>query len=248
MIYMDVLKIVYSQNTVDKKRKQISYILREKSSNIKTEAIGFISTADLSILFQLYDEIFLNSWFENNYRGKTRFSVSRRMTKSAGKTLLPSNINKVSPKELVIEIRIGIDFFLNYGEILDEKFVCGIQTDTALEALQIVFEHEICHVLEFIHFHESKCSGNRFKALAKNLFGHRESYHRLPTHRQIASQKYGLKIGDRVSFVFEGRELTGILYNITKRATIMVRDDKGSMVDKRGNRYTKYYVPLSLLK
>jgi hypothetical protein len=80
------------------------------------------------------------------------------------------------------------------------------------------------------------------------LFGHTESYHKLPTHRQIASQKLGLDIGDTVSFIFEGKRLKGILYNINKSAIIMVPDKNGTMMDSKGNRYSKYYVPLTLLE
>ncbi|HZJ57812.1 MAG TPA: hypothetical protein VFD89_06165 [Clostridia bacterium] len=245
---MDILKVVYSKTVIDSKRKRISFLLKERSTNIKSGVIEIISTGDLGLLFGLYDEIFFDNWFRDSFKGKIKFSLSRRMTKSAGKTLCPKDIDRIDEKELVMEIRIGTDFFFNYGELKGNKSVCGIQTNTALEALQLVFEHEICHVLEFINFKESSCSGDRFKTLANNLFGHMESYHKLPTNRQIANQKYGFKIGDRVSFVFDGRQLSGILYNITKRATVMVEDDNGIMADDRGNRYTKYYVPLPLLK
>jgi hypothetical protein len=170
------------------------------------------------------------------------------MTKSAGLTLCPKNIDKAKPEELVIEIRIGVDYFFQYGLVEGCKTVCGVKTSDSLEALQLVFEHELCHVMEFIHFKESNCGGERFKAIASNLFGHTESYHKLPTHRQIANQKLGLNIGDTVSFTFEGKRLKGILYNINKRATVMVRNNNGPLVDDKGNRYSKYYVPLMLLE
>jgi len=50
-----------------------------------------------------------------------------------------------------------------------------------------------------------------------------------------------------VWFVFEGRALTGMIYAITKRATVMVEDSKGPYVDRRGRRYQKYYVPVEKL-
>jgi hypothetical protein len=132
------------------------------------------------------------------------------MTKSAGLTLCPKNIDKAKPEELVIEIRIGVDYFFQYGLVEGCKTVCGVKTSDSLEALQLVFEHELCHVMEFIHFKESNCRGERFKAIASNLFGHTESYNKLPTHRQIANQKLGLNIGDTVSINFEGKRLKGI--------------------------------------
>ncbi|HBG22774.1 MAG TPA: hypothetical protein DDW83_05910, partial [Peptococcaceae bacterium] len=128
------------------------------------------------------------------------------------------------------------------------KPVCGVDTDTSLQALQLVFEHELCHVIEYICFHKSNCSGGRFKTIANNLYGHTASHHNLPTYKQIAKQKFVLNIGDSVSLTFKGKKLKGILHNINKRATVLVSDKTGSFTDKQGKRYAKYYVPLELLE
>ena len=103
-------------------------------------------------------------------------------------------------------------------------------------------------MIEFIHFKKSNCRGKRFKELANNLFGHTESFHKLPTYRQIANQKLGLNIGDTISFNLEGMRLMGVLYNINKRATVLVQDKNGALIDKQGVRYSKYYVPLTLIE
>ncbi|MDD4168725.1 MAG: SprT-like domain-containing protein [Desulfotomaculaceae bacterium] len=221
--------------------------LTASSPNIKSATLTRISTADLRLLFELYDKIFFDHRFTQVYQGRLKFSLSQRMTKSAGKTFFPRHPDKISPGEMTIEIRMGTDFFFKYDEIDCDKTVCGITTTSALEAFLLVFEHELCHVIEFIHFNNSNCSGKRFKTIAKNIFGHTASYHELPTHRQIARVKYGLKIGDPVTFTYEGKKVKGILYNINKRATVMVGDKNGNYTDKRGNRYTKYYVPLEFL-
>lgn len=245
---LDILKTKRNKDDIDSKREAISKFFMLKSANITNGTISTISTADLKLLFQLYDQVFFENWFKDCFKGKLRFSLSRRMTKSAGITLCPKNMDKIKPEDLVIEIRIGVDFFFHYGLVEGSKTVCGVKTSSSLEALQLVFEHELCHVIEFIHFKESNCSGDRFKAIAGNLFGHTESYHKLPTHKQIASHKFGLNLGDTVSFTFEGKRFTGILYNINKRATVMVRDKNGTLVDNQGIRYSKYYVPLTLLE
>lgn len=232
---------------IEKKREEIVKLLLLQSENIKNTSINVISAADLELLFGLYDQVFFNSWFRDNFKGKIKFSLSRRMTKSAGLTLCPKNIDKIKPEELVIEIRIGVDFFFRYNRIGAGEAVCGIKTENSLQALILVFEHEICHVLEFLQYKKSSCKAQRFKTMAKGLFGHTESYHKLPTNRQIAVQKLGLHPGSVVSFAFEGEKLTGILHNINKRATVMVKDKHGAFADKQGNRYAKYYVPLSQL-
>lgn len=244
----DILNAKIHKDDIYNKRRDIKKLMISKSDNIKTGNICAISAADLRLLFKLYDQVFLENWFKDCFEGELKFSLSRRMTKSAGSTHCPKNIDKIKPEELVIEIRIGVDFFFHYNSVEGSKTVGGIKTSDSLEALQLVFEHELCHVIEFIHFNKSNCSGERFKTLAGNLFDHTESHHRLPTNRQIANQKLGLNIGDTVSFTFEGKILRGIIYNINKRATVIVRNKNGPLTDGHGNRYSKYYIPLTLLK
>lgn len=244
----DILSLKFSNNEIADKRETVSRLVLEKSSDIKNKTISTISTSDLKLLFLLYDKIFLNNWFRDNYKGKLKFSLSRQMTKSAGLTRCPKNINTIKPEEVTIEIKIGVDFFFHYDLVEGSKTVGGVITKSSLEALQLVFEHELCHVIEFIIFFKSDCSKERFKRIAGNLFGHTESCHKLPTRREIVDQKFGLRIGDRVSFAIEGKRLDGVIYAINKRATVMVSDKDGIFQDSNGKRYSKYYVPLELLK
>ena len=201
-----ILETKYSQQAIQQKRLKIYKQLMLQSANIKIGAITAISTADLYSLFELYDSVFFKNWFKESFKGLIHFSLSRRMTKSAGSTLCPKHANTEIQKLPVFEIRIGVDFFFNYHLAEGSKKVCGINTNSSLEALQLVFEHELCHVLEFIHFNDSNCSGERFKAIAGNLFGHTDSHHQLPTHKKIAYQKLGLKVGDPVSEYSDGFE------------------------------------------
>jgi hypothetical protein len=198
-------------------------------------------------MFDLYDFVFFNYWFKKNYKGKISFTLSKRMTKSAGFTICPKNISEIKQEKLVIEIRIGVNLFFQYASLDGSKIVCGIKTNNSLEALQLVFEHELCHVIEFLNFHTSNCKGKRFKTISNTLFGHTESYHKLPTVRQIAREELGLRIGDVVAFDFKGKFIEGLIYNINKRATVIVKDKKGDFIDNKGNRYLKFYVSLDKL-
>jgi hypothetical protein len=245
---MELIKLKYSDADIIKKRAAVAQKLISASRSIKDGNIKEISTGDLKLIFEFYDEYFFNGWFKNSSKGKFSFSLSKRMTKSAGKTICLKNSNNIIPEAMVIEIRIGIDFFFHYGAVDSDNNVCGIKTSNSLEALQIVFEHELCHVIEFINFKESNCKGVRFKTISNNLFGHTESYHQLPTHKEIVQKKFGINIGDIVFFSFEDKELRGILKGINKRATVMVPDTNGSYADNRGNKYAKYYVPIARLK
>ncbi|NLW92753.1 MAG: hypothetical protein GXY34_14290 [Syntrophomonadaceae bacterium] len=244
----DILKIRYDGAEVSEKRRQIREAVIQRSANVKSFDIKKISGEDLELLYELYDSLFFQDWFRNNYRGTLEFSFSRRMTKSAGITSFPRNIDPSRPSNVVVKVKISTDFILRYGSAEGERSVAGIGTESSLEALQLIFEHEMVHVIEFIHFQRSSCKGKRFKTIASNLFSHTESYHRLPTNQEIARQQLGIIPGDRISFRFEGKQLEGIVHRINKRATVMVPDQHGAFADKKGNRYAKYYVPLSIIR
>ncbi len=244
----DLSTLSYTKEEILTQRNEAARRLTLISPNIKDRNIRQIGSSDLKLLFDLYDELFFEQQFAKEYHGKINFSLSTRLIKTAGKTISPHNISQLKPEKVALEIRIGTYFFFRYDEIESEKSVAGIVCSSALEALQLVFEHELCHVIEFIMFNASNCSQKRFKTLARNLFGHTESTHQLPTPVHIAREKYGFKIGDTVSFNFDNHRLKGTLYKINKRATVMVQDKKGNYVDKQGNRYIKYYVPISCLE
>ncbi|MDD3840636.1 MAG: hypothetical protein PHP06_08705 [Clostridia bacterium] len=241
----NLLYYKYNEATIKDKRKNVYNSFMKLSENIKDGTITRISTADLKLLFELYDNIFFDDWFKDEFTGKLKFSLSKRMIRSAGLTLCPKNIK---PENFYIEIRIGVDFFFNYGLLEENKSVGGLETKDSLEALQLVFEHELCHAIEFIYFHKSSCRGDRFKTMAYNLFGHTQSYHQLPTYRSIAGEKLDLKVGDKAFFDYKNSLIKGVIYAINKRATVMVPDKKGRYADKWGNRYTKYYVSLGNIR
>lgn len=243
-----MLETKYTNQEIIDRRNRVRSEFLKRSQNIHNGAIEHITPEDLCILFELYDSIFLDNALTNGFNGHFKFSLSKRMTKSAGLTFFPQNVRNSRSGDVVIEIRIGVNFLFQYESLEREKSVSGIQTRDALEALQLVMEHELCHAIEFIYFHRSSCRGERFKTLAGNLFGHTSSYHRLPTNRELASERLDIHVGDGISFTFKGEERIGRIYAINKRATVMVKDARGNYRDGRGVRYTKYYVPLDRIK
>ena len=99
---------------------------------------------------------------------------------------------------------------------------------------------------EQLCWQESDCAATRFQDIAARHFLHRDHTHSLVTRRERAAEA-GIRIGSRVSFIFEGHELTGRVNRITKRATVLVQDPEGSQFSD-GSRYKTYYVPLVHLK
>ena len=232
----------YSNEVILQKRYSIRDRFIAKSKNVKTGNIQRMSNGDLKILFYLYDEVFFLNYFSTNLRETINFSLSTRMTTAAGKTIYSRKIKLLQESEKTYEIRMGIKFFFQYYKVERDKIVSGIKTVDSLEAFQIVFEHELCHLMEFHLYNESSCKKQRFKTMVNNIFAHTEVHHQLPSQKEIISVDYGFKIGQKVFFVRENKKYNGFIYKINKRATVMVVDKRGTYKDGEGTTYSKWYV------
>jgi len=84
---------------------------------------------------------------------QSQFSLSRRMTRSAGLTLCPKNIDKIQPEELVLEIRMGVDFFFHYSLIEGSKTVYNVPMNQD-KIFEILSETDIIK--------DRNCRGRRF--------------------------------------------------------------------------------------
>ena len=88
-----ILEMKYPRQVIQQKRHEIQQQLMLQSAAIKSEAITSISTADLYSLLELYDSRFFENWFRDSFRGTLHFSLSKRMTKSAGVTRCQKQAN-----------------------------------------------------------------------------------------------------------------------------------------------------------
>ena len=242
-----MINIRYDLKTINEKRIQIKNLLYDKSENIKSENFNKVSEKDLYILFDLYDEIFLEGWFKQNFKGKIKFILSRQLTRAAGNTRTKKNIAQIQNDEMEFEVKISLNHLSNFYKIDRVKYVGGIEANSVLDSLLLVFEHELCHVIEFIVMKKSSCNKKPFKDLIYNLFGHTESTHKLVGTNEVNIQEFGLKPGDSVKFLFKGKYIIGFIQKINKKATIMSPDKQGNYIDKLGKRYKKFYVPLDSL-
>jgi len=247
MLTKNIKGLKYSSSEITYKRNIIRNRFILKSKNVKTGDIQFISKVDLEMLFYLYDEEFFRGYFNETFKGSLTFSLSTRMTSAAGKTIYSRQIKLLPEAQETYEIRMGIKFFYQYYKVERDKIVSGINTKDSLEAFQIVFEHEMCHLIELHLYKESSCKKLRFKTMVKDMFAHTDVVHQLPSQKEIVLKDYGLNVGQKVSFISEGVKYKGLVYKINKRATVMVKDRKGTYRDKRGNTYSKWYVQFEKL-
>lgn len=219
--------------------KLLSYEVNYNSNNL------ILCDKHISYLFYLYDNYFFDNKLKPLFQNNISFSTSNRMSSAGGKTIYKKQRNNAS-----FEIRVSVKILNNFYKTSCEKKVSGILVKDPIEALQIILEHEICHLIEFYYYGSSNCKGARFKKLSMDIFNHKSIYHELPTDKKIAMlmhPKTSLHIGDTVTFKFKDKEYIGVISNITKRATVMVNDKKGMYTDKSGQRFSKWYVPLNSL-
>jgi hypothetical protein len=108
-------------------------------------------------------------------------------------------------------------------------------------------EHELVHLIEMVLWDKSSCSQGRFHSITRRFFGHTENMHQLIAPKERAIVKFGIKPGMKVRFRFDGEECTGIVNRISKRATVLVEDDRGQRYTN-GKHYAKFYVPVQSLE
>ena len=238
----DIKSLKYSKKEILKKTEDIFYITLAQSKNIKEPNFDSITKEDLKGLFYLYDQYFFEKYFKKDFKNKIKFRLSKRMTRAGGKT---SSKNNSGIYEITLSDTL---LFQTFDDVKRKISVNGIVCNNRLEAAMKILEHEMIHLLEWTTFGKTSCKGKRFKSISNNLFAHTEATHQLVTQREIAHKKMNLRIGDMVSFDYDGKKYFGEITNITKRATVVVRDKKGYFVDLGGIHYCKYYIPLKFLR
>lgn len=146
------------------------------------------------------------------------------------------------------EISVSTTLLFHTFQDVDRPIVvCGLPCGDRLEALQRVMEHELVHLIEMLIWTKSSCSAARFQAIASRFFGHTDHRHQLVTPVEKAITQFGIRPGDRVRFRFDGVEHVGKVNRISRRATVLVEDQRGPRYSD-GKRYAKFYVPMAMLE
>ncbi|MCE1245906.1 MAG: SprT-like domain-containing protein [Firmicutes bacterium] len=217
-----------------------------ETPNIRNENFEAISGKDLRAIFEIYDTHFFHGFFTSHFEEKKdreiiTFRLSNRMTSAGGKTT-KKRIGKLTEYEITLSSYL---LFQAFNKADDEARVNGLICRSRLEAALRILEHEFIHLYEMIKYGDSACSSQRFKTFAADLFGHTHVKHELTVAKR--TRVCNIKPGDKVKFEYNDRVKTGVVYRITKRATVMVKDGRGTYIDGEGKRYSKFYVPLESL-
>ncbi|MEG1255635.1 hypothetical protein [Clostridium sp.] len=202
-----------------------------------------ITIENIDMLVKLYDYYIFHGHLSNSLDNNIKISLSSRMTSSGGKTIFTKTY-----KETNYEIRVSRKILEIFIEDDQSKVICGIEGNDVIDALMLILEHELCHVLEFSSYGNSNCKRQRFKDMAYNIFGHKSSYHEILKNPSNTNKEICFRKGQVVNFIYKGKCIEGIIANINKRATIMVKDIEGNYKDSNGISYVKWYIPLCMLR
>lgn len=183
----------------------------------------------LYLLYQQYDQAFFDGFLAEYPVPILKFST--RMTRVGGK-FIPSSLRH----EIRISIRLLFD---NFGKDKAPSSINGIEAQDRLQGLQLIFEHELLHLYEYLKWGQTSCRQNRFRELANTIFGHRETRHELITRDEQISREKGLSPGIRVRVDFPEGPVEGIVYRVSRHCTVLIPHPKGKWVDREGERYRK---------
>jgi hypothetical protein len=229
------------------RRQNIVYnFMLRNSESIRRPNFEQLSSSDLGLLFHVTDEQFFHGKLGQACETTARplkFRLSRRMTTSGGMTTM----QQVAENVRDFEIAVATTPLFQSFQQNEPSRVGGRACQNRLQALQRIMEHEMVHLAEMLIWNDSNCSAKRFKSISRRFFGHTESNHQLLTPRDIAKTKYKINAGDRVAFHLNGRKMNGLVNRITKRATVLVVDSRGTLYTD-GKRYLKFYVPINQLQ
>jgi len=204
---------------------------------------------DLERMVHAYDQRFLGGACAAALEGRPlTFRLAPRLTRAGGLTKWTKRRDRKTGavlEDFEISVSSHLLFQTFKGEQREVKVV-GIPCTNRLEAMQRIVEHELVHLCETLAWQGSTCKGERFQSIATRFFGHVEHTHRLVTTAEVARTRHGIQPGARVMFEMDGHWLHGVVNRVTKRVTVLVPDINGRQYSD-GHRYTRFYVPLSML-
>ena len=247
--------LLYSPQEVEARAQRIYEAVLAQSPHVRESNFTVIGTEDLERLFTWYDREFfrgrLGEMVAEDGASPVAFRLSRRLVRAAGQTIRQVRQRRDNGKPSVkVDYEITVSATLLYstfGDVERTVTVGGRICRDRLEALQRIFEHELLHLAEFLGWGRSNCRADNFHALSRRIFAHEGAFHDLITPREQAGVIFDIHVGDRVSFEIDGILHRGHVNRITRRATVLVENPRGTLFND-GKRYVRCYVPLPLLR
>ena len=200
-------------------------------SKLDGENFTSLTRSHIATLFDTYDDVFFNGAILRRIKDrnhKLTFAISKSTSKVAGLCRRDTDGSKVCTYTLEIPDAMFITKFTSgKAEMLRAN---GIPCTTRLECLQLVFEHELTHLIMFVwNVVEMAISqgrtkatysphGSIFKCLVKHFFNHTGVRHELlggDISKQLSRDNF--RVGETISVNVRGKDVLGTIMKINPK-------------------------------
>lgn len=185
--------------------------------------LKYITSAHLRFLLHQYNEKFLNNELKEN---RIKFSTKSISPFMAAYTETAGNTNPI----------VVIDSYLLKNVNYALSFVGNKKCHDMIECTQLLFEHELVHLLFYFNGEKYHVNGHnkRFLSAAKQLFNHTSCTTTIISNiiKQI-DKKTVLQKGDQVwirSIKNKNLEFMGVIQEIFKNDTYLVKSYTGEKI------------------
>ena len=220
-----------------------------RSRTLRSNQFDQLVESDLQLLLEAYDRDVFGGDLTRLLQakatdGRCNFRICTRLRTSGGRTersrqSRPAGTDARARYAIAISPRLLFDNF-RPGDHRSID-VCGLPAPDRLTALQLIFEHELVHLHEFLRYAASNCARPRFQRLAGEWFGHRNHRHGMITPRERTITTYPFRPGMKITFQHGGRTVHGMVNRVNARLTVLVEHPEGRAYTN-GRRYLKFYV------
>nr|QBK90206.1 MAG: SprT-like family protein [Pithovirus LCPAC102] len=167
---------------------------------------------ELDVMFKLYDYYFFNnmiSYALQKSGGNIKFKFSTKMTSAGGTCsrigictyiikISKENINNITPINII------------------NSEINGLKPKNKVNALQLIFEHELVHAILSIFVDDLRGHGKLFKDMVKQLFGHTKITHSI-LNKPLVVNQYNFKVNDLIYFMVKDKKSYGTIIKLNPK-------------------------------
>lgn len=219
------LRTQYTHKNISRTRKEIHRKMI-KRTNGKANSVKTMNIGDIQAMYKLYDHYFFDGVVDKflNKPGKIKYILEFEF----GNTTHIGGICSKSVRGTQCSLKITLSKKALTNVFKDKssattEVVNGIVCRDQLECMQLIFEHELIHMIIGVWCDSKKgeSHGKKFKTLANNIFGHTDFRHTmgqgLTEDPKIKMKKLQdtLEVGDKIR-VYDKEKNVIIPYKVLK--------------------------------
>ena len=162
---------------IAERRQAVRHAVLETAPCVREAQFTRIGPRDLAVVFSGYDSHFFGGSLRVVLGARPlAFRLSTRASRRGGSLRIsPARETPAGFRPESFELSVSATpLFESFREAGRPVTVGGHACTDRLDALQRIVEHEAVHLAEQLRWRETNCSGERFQAIARRVFGHVE--------------------------------------------------------------------------